>query len=153
MTRPNHAPKAITIDKQLKALQMRRDGKDYHTIAKDLGYAHASGAYAAVIAALKFMNREAADEVRQLELSRLDSLVEKLMPSAGASLAGLQVVDRLLKIMDRRARLLGLDMPLKIAPTSPDGEKSYDNSAIIGRLLPELAAGNPPAETQSTETE
>ena len=33
-------------------------------------------------------------------------------------------IDRMLRIMDRRAKLLGLDMPTKVAPTTPDGEQS-----------------------------
>jgi hypothetical protein len=32
-------------------------------------------------------------------------------------------VDRLLKIMERRARLLGLDKPVKVAQTNPNGNK------------------------------
>ena len=38
----------------------------------------------------------------------------------------LQAMDRILKIMERRAKLLGLDMPTKIAPTDPSGEKSFE---------------------------
>lgn len=35
--------------------------------------------------------------------------------------AKLQSVDRLIKVMERRARLLGLDKPSKVAATDPDG--------------------------------
>lgn len=35
----------------------------------------------------------------------------------------LAAIDRLLKIEERRAKLLGLDKPTKIAPTNPDGDK------------------------------
>ena len=35
----------------------------------------------------------------------------------------LQSVDRLLKIMERRAKLMGLDKPVKVAHTDPTGEK------------------------------
>jgi hypothetical protein len=38
----------------------------------------------------------------------------------------LQAMDRILKIMERRAKLLGLDMPTKIAPTDPSGEKAFE---------------------------
>lgn len=38
----------------------------------------------------------------------------------------LQAMDRILKIMERRAKLLGLDMPTKIAPTDPSGEESFE---------------------------
>jgi hypothetical protein len=36
----------------------------------------------------------------------------------------------ILKIQERRARLLGLDMPTKIAPTTPDGEAAYNLPSI-----------------------
>ncbi len=36
----------------------------------------------------------------------------------------LAAIDRLLKIAERRSRLLGLDKPTKIASTDPDGKKS-----------------------------
>ena len=35
----------------------------------------------------------------------------------------LAAIDRLLKIQERRSKLLGLDKPTKIAPTNPDGDK------------------------------
>ncbi len=36
----------------------------------------------------------------------------------------LAAIDRLLKIQERRSKLLGLDKPTKIAPTNPDGTKT-----------------------------
>lgn len=36
----------------------------------------------------------------------------------------LQAIDRLLKIQERRARLLGLDKPTKVASTDVDGKKT-----------------------------
>lgn len=35
----------------------------------------------------------------------------------------LAAIDRLLKIQERRSRLLGLDKPTKVAPTNPEGDK------------------------------
>ena len=50
-------------------------------------------------------------------------------------------VDRILRIMERRAKLLGLDAPTKIAPTDPSGEHEYSGIADdLQRRLAVLAA-------------
>jgi hypothetical protein len=36
--------------------------------------------------------------------------------------------------MERRARLLGLDMPVRIAPTSPDGQEEYGVRGLASLL-------------------
>src|SRR5262249_7331072 len=65
----------------------------------------------------------AAGQVRALELSRLDELHRALWP---LGLRGdLQAIDRLLKIAERRARLLGLDAPTKGAGVSREGDTPY----------------------------
>ena len=46
----------------------------------------------------------------------------------------LAAIDRLLKIQERRARLLGLDKPTKVASTSPDGEKQASFVVVASEL-------------------
>ena len=46
----------------------------------------------------------------------------------------LAAVDRLLKIQERRARLLGLDKPTKVAPTTPDGEKQASFVVVASEI-------------------
>jgi hypothetical protein len=58
-------------------------------------------------AALQQALQEPAQEVRQIELARLDRLHMAHWPQALGGSA--DATDRVLKIMDRRARLLGLD--------------------------------------------
>ena len=43
----------------------------------------------------------------------------------------LQAIDRLLKIQERRARLLGLDKPTKVASTNPNGDKAAPGVVIV----------------------
>lgn len=43
----------------------------------------------------------------------------------------LAAIDRLLKIQERRARLLGLDKPTKVASTNPDGSKQAAPFVIV----------------------
>lgn len=107
-------------DNQLKALELRKAGVSYQRIAETLGYKDSSGAWRAVKAALKKTLQEPADELRTLEIERLDAMLSAIWASVKQGQYGAQ--DRALKIMERRAKLLGLDAPVKQDITS-DGEK------------------------------
>ncbi len=79
----------------------------YRQIAEEIGYASASGAYEAVQAALSKARAEPAEELRELMLTRLD---EMLTGSWEAALSGdAEAVAAVLRIEERRAKLLGLD--------------------------------------------
>ncbi len=108
-------------DNQRKALELRKAGVSYQQIADALGYKDASGAWRAVKAGLKKTLQEPADDLRKLELERLDSAAAAIYPSVKQGQYG--AIDRWIKIMERRAKLLGLDAPTKIAPVDPDGNK------------------------------
>jgi len=106
-------------EKQKRALEMRIEGAAYEEIRAELGYRSRSGAHKAVMSALRKMLREPADTVRELELQRLDRILRPMMQLAITGDAA--AVDRVLKVMDRRAKLLGLDAPTKSALTDPEG--------------------------------
>lgn len=103
-------------DKQQKALELRKAGVSYAAIAKQLGYRGPSGAHAAVAAALKKTLQEPADEVRTLELERLDAMLLAIWRQVKEGNHG--AIDRALRILERRAKLLGLDAPVKQDITS-----------------------------------
>lgn len=149
----NRHPDQVALD--AKAAQLRAQGMSYQAIADAMGWEAKSTAYRAVARALKDTLGEAPDEVRQLELERLDELwrkayevmnrdhltvqhgkvvgrrvgierhddgIEKLdhdgktIPIYEDLLDDgpvLNAIDRLLRIQERRARLLGLDVPVK----------------------------------------
>ena len=46
----------------------------------------------------------------------------------------LAAIDRLLKIQERRSRLLGLDKPTKVASTTPDGEKQASFVVVASEI-------------------
>ena len=100
------------IEKQRQALELRKAGVGFDQIAQQLGYASRAGAHNAVVSAMRRTLQEPSDEVRRLELERLDKMLFGLWQAAtkGQWLAK----DRVLAIMDRRAKLLGLDAPAKI---------------------------------------
>ena len=104
------------VEKQRKAMEMRLAGKSYETIASELEYASKSGAYKAVMSAIKKTLQEPADELRKVEAERLDAMLAVLWDKKDKPL----YVDRILRIMERRARLLGLDAPTRQDITSDD---------------------------------
>jgi len=98
-------------ERQRQALELRKSGVSFEVIAKKVGYKDASGAYRAVQTALKKTLQEPADELRAIEVERLDQMLLGLWPKAVKG--DTWSVDRVIRIMERRATLLGLDAPLK----------------------------------------
>lgn len=103
---------AESLDKERKAIELRRAGYTYEDIANAIGYADHTGARDACLRAIKrSMSDAGVDELRQGELDRLDRLQRSAWTSA---LQGdLQAIATCLRIIDRRSKLLGLDAPIK----------------------------------------
>lgn len=133
---PRH-DQAATLDREARAIELRRNGATYPQIAERLSISEA-GARKIVKRVLDRMVTEAVPDVRKLELDRLDQLHvqallvlqrEHVVVSGGKAVldqAGrpirddgptLAAIDRLLKVQERRARLLGLDAPTKVDMT------------------------------------
>ncbi len=108
-------------EKRRKCLAMREIGYTYEEISQAMGWKHPSTAIRFVKRALKATYQEPADEVRKFELKRLDRLtraiwfkaVGKTNMDGTTEPPDLHALDRLLKLMNRRAALLGLDAPIK----------------------------------------
>jgi hypothetical protein len=119
-----------TADRRAKALELRRAGLGYAEIARQIGVSGPGAAYKIVRDALKATYQEPADDVRKLELDRLDRLQLAMWKRAlgGKDPAGnpvppdYEAVDRLFKIMKHRAELLGLKAPTVIEQSI----KSYE---------------------------
>jgi DNA-binding transcriptional MerR regulator len=109
-----------SIAKQAQALTLRKAGVSVTAIAEMLGWNSHQAASKAIRAALKRTIQEPADELRTLELSRLDDMLKAIAPHVAAG--NLTAIDRALKIMERRAKLIGLDAPAKHDVTT-GGEK------------------------------
>jgi len=127
------ANRISAAERQVQALALRKAGIGYAAIARQLGYAGPSGAYKAIMTALHALTREPAEELRTLELARLDDLLAGLW--AAARQGNVLKVDRVLKIMARRAALLGLDAPQRVAVTD-HRQEAEAIAAEIGK--PEL---------------
>jgi len=96
------------------AIKLRRQGLTYEAIGAKLNV-NASRAYKIVSDALKLIRvdtNETGEEIKTLELQRLDKFLE--VANKQAETGSLQAIDRCVRIMERRAKLLGLDSPDKI---------------------------------------
>lgn len=141
---------AVVLREQ-QVLQLRRFGATFEAIAKQLGYANEGGAYKAYQRACLSIIRDDVEDLRQLEIDRLDFALVKIMPKV--SEGQLNAIDRMLRIMERRARLLGLDAPVKA-----ELEVNFDDAdtidAEVARLERLLDSGKPSAlDTRRGATE
>ena len=128
---PNHnaaVPSPELVDKETKVLELRRAGLTWQRIADEVGYADHTGAYAAYKRAIRRTQQQPADELREQELDRIDRLQLAAWPNAmkGSEKAILAIV----RLMERRAKLLGLDAPTRIQQdvTTWTGDESIDRA-------------------------
>lgn len=122
-------------EKARKALQLRALRYSYDQIAREVGYASKGAAHTAVKNALKQIPAEAASELRAVELQTLDIAQRGL--SRNIAQGHLGSIDRLIKLMDHRAKLLGLYEPM---PDSGVAEIASVLGAWIGKIRAEDAA-------------
>jgi len=119
------ATKVKLTEREVQALELRKAGYDLNTIAKRLGFRGRSGAYEAIKRALMKVITEPALEVREMELQRLDQIQRNYWTRMLKGDAN--IIDKLLRVMDRRARLLGLDAPVKVEQTGDITVKIIDD--------------------------
>ena len=136
-----NSPYAIEVaERQAKALALRKRGLSFEAIAAELDFASRSGAYEAVKAGLDKTLREPAEELRQLELARLDVMLEGIYKNV--AYGNRDAISTALRISERRSRLLGLDRrgtPLSVE--LPKLEKAADALPVTAALLEKTAAG------------
>jgi len=135
-------PSRITlevIERERRVLELRRGGLTFDLIAKQLNYSHASGAHKAYVNACKRIIVSDVMEIRNVEMERLDIAQSAIWNNV---LRGdIPAVNTLLKIMERRARLLGLDSPTK----AQIEVTTYDTGSIdseVARLIGLLGSAN-----------
>jgi hypothetical protein len=113
-----------------EALELRKAGASFPSIGKALGITQ-QAAGKLIRVTLSRIVGEPAEQVRGLELSRLDRAHAALW--AQVCRGHLPAVDRLLKIMERRAKLLGLD----ISPIESSGQIRVTLEALVLQSQPE----------------
>lgn len=115
-------------ERKKNALELRLAGASYRDIAQALEVSPAT-ALQDCKEALADIPAQQADEMRTVELSRLDRLQRAVWPRAIKG--DLQAVDRAIKIIDRRAKLFGLDAPQQVQITAND----IDLDAAVDKML------------------
>lgn len=109
----NSQHKTEISEKKQKCLELRKCGGSFRSIAEQqgisLGLAHKYIADA--LSEINELTKQDAEELRELELQRLDTAqlaIAKLVRQGH-----LGAVDRWLRISERRSKLLGLDAPIQ----------------------------------------
>lgn len=110
--------KANIAELQRRALELRKSGKSYEEISDEMQLTDKTAAYRYVKAAIAAITKEPAEEVRNLELHRLDALLSAVWPEAMK--ADPQAVASAMRLMERRAKYQGLDAADKHEFTLPD---------------------------------
>jgi hypothetical protein len=124
-----------------RALELRVTGATYVEIGCSLRLS-TTRAYQLVRAGLGEINAElteTASQLRQMELERLDAIHAAHWPKRENP----RNAEIILRVMERRARLLGLDAPAKIEQTSQTSEEllpTFDPSRLTDNELLQLEA-------------
>jgi hypothetical protein len=103
-----------------KAIDLRSTGASYDGIGRGMGISK-TRAYQLVMSGMVDLDeglKDSADRLRTLELLRLDAIQCAHWPNAHIP----RHVDVILKVMERRAKLLGLDAPQRIADVTPESK-------------------------------
>ncbi|QRE81855.1 hypothetical protein F1734_17465 [Rhodococcus ruber] len=147
-TSPTDPQNLDASEKARLALAARRDGKQWAEIAEDLGYADASGAYRAAKRLLDRTEFEAVEEYRAIEADRLDDahrtqlehLTKVKLTGAPEDVSAVaKAVSAIVRISDRRSKLLGLDAPTRV-DVAHSGE---DFAATAAKLMKEIGLAVP----------
>jgi len=111
-------------ERSARALELRKQGYTFEQIASALGYRGRQGAFESVMSALREEIREPAAELRSLDLERMDALWRAQYPAAVAG--DVVALNACLRILERRAKLLGLD-----AKEMPEPAASPAQSVLV----------------------
>ncbi len=104
--RGQHRDRALASWRRSEAIRLKTAGCTYEQIAQELGYANRGTVHRIVQQALDVREVESVEELRRLELDRLDAVHASLWPQAMTG--HVPSVLALLRVIDLRTRLLGL---------------------------------------------
>lgn len=138
------ARKIQRAEQARKVLELRKAGASHDQIADQLKLANRSVSWKLFKAALHEVIREPAQDVLALELDRLDALLLGCWQNAKSG--DPHAIDRALRIMDRRAKYLGLDKPIEVS--GPGGNplvalaRTLDIASLTDEQIDRIAAGD-----------
>ena len=150
---PNHPPAVRAASIESDALLLRQQGYDYEEVARQLQLKYkfqvspgmANKAVKRALKRVRENSAETAKEVIGLEDGRLDTLFMFAMNKVRQG--NLDAIGQALKIMERRAKLHGLDAAIKAQVNHTAGELNFadmpaEKLAELERLLLAAASGS-----------
>ena len=104
-------PKALTADRELKAIELRKAGLTYEQIGAAVGISHegARKAVLRVLSRLVAFTHEEATALREIQLLRINDMRKSVW--AQARTGHLASIDRVIRLDEREAKLTGIDAP------------------------------------------
>lgn len=135
MTQKNPKARIKSREQVQKALDLRKSGATYGQIGSLLSISK-TRAYQLVTEGMSILNielKESAAQLLEIELARLDGLVAAHWPLKDRP----RSAEVLLKVCDRRARLLGLYAPVRIVEEKDEEEPKpiFDFSVLTDEEL------------------
>lgn len=114
-------------DREMRVMEMLRAGMSDQQIADEIGYADDSAVTHIRRRVTERYTGVATEDYRAQQLDRIDALLQSLWASARKK--DYQAVDRVVKLMERQAKLVGLDAATKVDMTvqevSPDEVQTF----------------------------
>ena len=101
------------------ALELRKAGVPYQAIAERLGWKSSASAYKAVKKALEDQINEPAEELRQMEIERLNHLL--MLIWAKIQQGDMRSIEQALRVMERISTLRGMDQAQKMSEAQAGG--------------------------------
>lgn len=128
------------LEQMKKCLELRLEGYSYDQMAELTGWAYTT-CRKAVKEALAQSVTEVADEVRMIEMRRLDEMLMAHWPNRALP----RSADVILKLMDRRSKYLGLDVP---QTDLIDAAQALRDFIVAAKLNAGVEDGPTPEETE-----
>lgn len=121
--------KTSAVERQRQVLELVKAGHDFRTIANQLGYSGPSGAHKAFKSAMQATIQPAANEMRMVQLERLNQLWKTIYPRMVKG--ELQAIDRGVKLLGEIAELMGLNAPKEV-------KVQHEMAAMANRVATDL---------------
>jgi len=136
-----NAVKLLARQREKQVMELRLAGYPWETIAEQVGFTCAASAYKSWKRCIDRIPTMAVEEVRMVESLKLDRLQRSLWADAIQN-KNVEQITAILKIMARKAALLGLDV--KVNPIAETSITETHNYTAINVVPP---AGLPPPDT------
>lgn len=133
MARPARILTSEEIMRRGQAIEMKRAGASIDQIAERLDYPDEAACRRDISTAYNEVLRTSVEEARALDILRLDRMIMAVWPDACGGLPA--AIDRAVKLIDMRAKLIGEYAPVQVEQVTLDAVE-----AEIKRLEGELGA-------------